>query len=210
MTFDNTIKELNKVRNLEHERLRYDRTTWIDDYGMMLGDIRMVEASKKMVRKPEEALQLEEEIRMSEYYGYGFDRTKYLATKEEVQKLGEIYKEEYKTHEETVNKTLEEYQKKKEAIKKDLIKVLNKHDKKIKESLKELADLQQDEKHILLSKSGNRLYEGSGIREYEKHFDSPVNTNPLLAKNNVPDYSSLYRDETKRATGIINELKGEL
>lgn len=210
MAFEKTIAELNNIRNMEYERLRYDREVWVKAKGEMMAETMMDEAAKEDIRTVEELEKLEQDSRMAKFYGSKYHSNNIHATKEEVEKLGEYYKEEIQKHREEVKNATEKYGKQVDLLKEEIKKVLEEHHSKLAPCLRELANLQQDEKYVFDSVGIPEEWIVPGVGKYDEHFEFNVFNHHSLTKPGMPNFVMLYKNSSVFNKNILIDVKGEI
>lgn len=207
MAFEKTIAELNRIRNMEYERLRYDRRIWQETAGEMMADIRMIEFAKNDVRSPEELNILEQDQRMMKFYKNKFYSNTIHATKEEVADLVNYYNEEMPEHRDNVKDAIQKYNAEVVAFQTEVQTIFNKYKPILKENLKELANLQQDENYVFNSKGIPNEWIVMGIGKYKEYYTDDIDNYGPLSSDNVKNYISLYKNEKLLIETMLEKTK---
>lgn len=205
MSFEKTIEELNKLRNEEYERLRYDRSVWDGSY---LGQSKMLDLAKKDIRSPEELETLEKEERMIKFYGRSPSYRVVDATRAETAKLVKVYEGEVITHKTVTSKALSTYHSQVEAFQHELHELLAKHQPKLSGTIAELAKLQSDERYLYNSKGLPTPFTLTGISMYHDHFNRNIHGDRVLTTGSSQDFNSWVDNYDEFQTIILNQAKG--
>ncbi|WP_314061302.1 hypothetical protein [uncultured Vagococcus sp.] len=205
MSFEKTIEELNRLRNEEYERLRYDRSVWDE---VICGQSIMIDFAKNDVRSPEELELLEKEKRMIKFYGRSLPELSIEATKGDTAKLVKFYAKEEQSHAEAVEKAKSMYDSRVKSLQEDLQKVLLKHESSLTDVLRDMADLQHVERYVYDSKGLPVNFELGGVVKYHDHFDKDIQSNRILSNPSVNDYGYLVNNYEAFQNIMLNQAKG--